>query len=202
MSDPFMGEIRMVGFNFAPRGWATCQGQVIAIQQNTALFSLLGTVYGGNGQTTFQLPNFSSRSPVGQGQGPGLSSITLGEVAGSESITLTINQMPIHNHVVTVSAVTGTAQVSVPANATSTAAVAVPGATTVLGPIAAGGRPGTLYTADAATTNLAPFSAAVSCGAPTATCSTAGGSQPFGLRNPYLGTNFVIALEGIYPSRN
>ncbi|BAN47410.1 phage tail protein [Metapseudomonas resinovorans] len=202
MSDPFLGEIRMVGFNFAPRGWALCWGQQMAIAQNSALFSLLGTLYGGNGQVTFGLPDYRGRSPVGMGQGPGLSNIDQGEVAGSESMTLTINQMPMHNHAMVASAVTGSAQVAVPANSSSTTAVSAPSTTAVLGPVTAAGRAGTLYTNDAANTTLAPFTASVNCSAPTVTCGAAGGSQPFGLRNPYLGTNFVIALEGIFPSRN
>ena len=100
MSEPFLGMIAIYGFNFAPRGWAFCNGQILAIAQNTALFSLLGTTYGGNGQTTFALPNLQSRVPIHFGQGPGLSSYDLGQSAGSESVTLTTNQMPQHNHIV------------------------------------------------------------------------------------------------------
>ncbi|QNH06052.1 phage tail protein [Pseudomonas sp. B11D7D] len=201
MSDPFLGEIRMVGFNFAPRGWATCQGQIMAITQNSALFALLGTIYGGNGQSTFGLPNFSGRSPVGQGNGPGLTPVTIGEMAGSENITMTINQMPMHTHGATASAPTGTAQVAIPAATTGTTQ-ATPSTGTVLGPIAAAGRAGTLYCTGAADSTLAPFNSTVNVQAPTVTVATAGGSQPVPLRNPYLGTNFIIALEGIFPSRN
>ncbi|EZH76258.1 tail protein [Ectopseudomonas composti] len=201
MSDPFLGEIRMVGFNFAPRGWATCQGQIMAITQNSALFALLGTIYGGNGQSTFGLPNFSGRSPVGQGNGPGLTPVTIGEMAGSENITMTTNQMPMHTHGATASAPTGTAQVAIPAATTGTTQ-ATPSTGTVLGPIAAAGRAGTLYCTGAADSTLAPFNSTVNVQAPTVTVATAGGSQPVPLRNPYLGTNFIIALEGIFPSRN
>ena len=98
MSEPFLGEIRIFGFNFAPQGWALCNGQLLPIAQNTALFSLLGTTYGGNGQTTFALPNLQSRVPLHQGQGPGLSQYYIGQSAGSETVTLTSNEMPIHNH--------------------------------------------------------------------------------------------------------
>jgi microcystin-dependent protein len=98
MSQPFLGEIRMFGFNFPPRGWALCNGQILSIAQNTALFALLGTMYGGNGQTTFALPDLRSRVPLHMGQGPGLSSYTLGQAAGSESVTLTTPQLPSHNH--------------------------------------------------------------------------------------------------------
>lgn len=99
--EPFIGEIKMFGGNFAPRGYAFCAGQIMAISQNTALFSLLGTVYGGNGQSTYGLPDLRGRSPVGQFQGPGLSMIDLGEVGGTESVTLIQSQMPIHTHLAT-----------------------------------------------------------------------------------------------------
>ncbi len=98
MSDPFVAEIRMVGFNFAPRGWATCDGQILPISQNTALFSLLGTTYGGNGSTTFALPNLQGRSPLQSGQGPGLSLYDLGETTGQSDVTLLQSEIPQHNH--------------------------------------------------------------------------------------------------------
>jgi microcystin-dependent protein len=98
MSDPFVAEIKMVGFNFAPRGWASCDGQLIGIAQNTALFSLLGTNYGGNGQTTFGLPNLQGKAPIHPGQGPGLSLYDLGQTSGSSSITLLQSEIPNHNH--------------------------------------------------------------------------------------------------------
>src|SRR4026209_391528 len=103
MSEPFLGEIVMFAGNFAPRGWALCNGQILSIAQNTALFSILGTTYGGNGQTTFGLPDLRSRVPVGQGQGPGLSPWTLGEQNGFENVTLSATQMPAHNHLEEVS---------------------------------------------------------------------------------------------------
>src|SRR5262245_46307226 len=98
MAEPFIGEIRVFGFNFAPLGWATCDGQLLAISQNTALFSLIGTFYGGDGQTTFGLPDLRSRVPLHQGQGPGLSAHSLGSKTGAESVTLTAQQMPSHTH--------------------------------------------------------------------------------------------------------
>jgi microcystin-dependent protein len=104
MSEPFLGMIAIYPYNFAPRGWAFCQGQILPIAQNTALFSLLGTTFGGNGQTTFALPDLRGRVPNSSGQGPGLSSYDLGQVGGVESTTLTINQMPSHNHTVQASA--------------------------------------------------------------------------------------------------
>ena len=100
MSEPFLGQIIIVPYNFSPRGWAFCSGQILPIAQNTALFSLLGTTYGGNGQTTFALPDLRGRCALSSGQGPGLSSYALGQVAGTESATLNINQMPSHNHTV------------------------------------------------------------------------------------------------------
>jgi microcystin-dependent protein len=108
MSDPFLGEIRMFGFNFAPYGWAMCNGQLLPISQNTALFSLLGTTYGGDGQTTFQLPNLQSRVAIHQGQGSGLSLYDIGQASGSETVTLTQNQMPQHSHSVSASSAPGT----------------------------------------------------------------------------------------------
>src|SRR5688572_6320685 len=98
MSEPFLGEIRMVGFNFAPQGWAFCQGQLMSIAQNSALFSLLGTTFGGDGQTTFALPDYRGRSSVGMGSGPGLTNIVQGEKSGTENVTILSTQMPVHTH--------------------------------------------------------------------------------------------------------
>jgi microcystin-dependent protein len=115
MSEPFIGEIRIFGFNFAPRGWAFCAGQLLAISQNTALFSLLGTTYGGDGQTTFALPDLRGRTPVHLGAGPGLSNITLGEKGGAENVTMTVANMPAHTH--TVNASPNEGETGSPANA-------------------------------------------------------------------------------------
>jgi len=203
MSDPFIGEIRMVGFNYAPRGWALCNGQTLAIAQNNALFALLGTTYGGNGTTNFQLPNYNSRSPVGMGQGLGLSPITQGEAAGTENVTLTQLQMPIHTHAATATATatsTGTLQVgSVNSNP-----VAVPSATNnVLAASGSGPGSATIWSDQLSTpvTLANPETITTTVGVNVAV-QQAGGSQPIPIRNPYLGTNFIIALEGIYPSRN
>lgn len=108
MADPFLGEVRAYGFNFAPRGWAMCMGQILSISQNTALFSLLGVNFGGNGQTTFGLPDLQSRVPIGAGQGPGLSDRVLGERGGTENVTLTTAQLPPHSHGVRASSTAGT----------------------------------------------------------------------------------------------
>ncbi|MBU6488131.1 MAG: tail fiber protein [Burkholderiales bacterium] len=203
MSDPFLGEIRMAGFNFAPTGWAQCQGQLIAISQNQALFSLLGTFYGGNGVSNFQLPDLRGRAPVGIGQGLGLTNIDIGESSGTENITLTTANMPQHTHVATVTgggAVTGS--ISIPATTSTQGEGGTPGTNTVLGPCAAGGRPASLYsTATDNVTSLKPFNVSLQASAPTVENGTMGGSAPFASRNPYLGINFIIALQGIFPSR-
>ena len=108
MTEPFIGEIRNFGFNFAPRGWALCQGQLLPINQNTALFSLLGTMYGGDGRITFALPDLRGRTPIGFGQGPGLSDRTQGEAAGEEAVTLTDSDLPAHTHSVIAASVATT----------------------------------------------------------------------------------------------
>jgi microcystin-dependent protein len=188
MSEPFIGEIVMFAGNFAPRGWAFCQGQILAISTNSALFSILGTTYGGNGTTTFGLPDLRGRTPVGQGQGPGLSSVALGELAGSESVNLTTGQLPSHAPTVAV-------EVAIPAVTASTNVAAAPSNAALLGPVTGGGRPGTLYSTDTTDVTLKPFAANV-------TVTPVGGNLPVPIRDPYLGINFIIALEGIYPSHN
>lgn len=179
MSEPFIGEIIMFAGNFNPRGWALCQGQLLSIAQNTALFSILGTTYGGNGQTTFALPDLRGRVPVGQGQGPGLSSYTLGQQAGTETVTLTSGQMPAHNHMINASEGNGSAQNP------------------------AGGFPaaGIVPTSgNAAVSNYRNSSDGTQLGATAV--SIAGQNQPHNNIQPYLCINFIIALEGIFPSRN
>lgn len=174
--DPYLAEIRSFGGNFAPRGWMFCNGALLSIAQNTALFSLIGTFYGGDGQNTFALPNLNSRVPVGTGQGPGLSDIVLGEMAGTETVTLLSTQLPAHNHVATA-----------PGAGTST--TTVPTASVAPGPASLGA--GASNSFGSPTGNLA---------APTV--GTAGGSQPHNNLQPFLGMNYIICVEGIYPSRN
>ena len=201
----------MFAGTFAPRGWALCNGQLLAISTNSALFSLLGTTYGGNGTTTFGLPNLQSRTPVGTGTGAGLSNVVLGQVAGVENVNLTTNQLPIHAPTATfignASSVTATVDV-----ATTTATAMVPpaaGATTYLSATTAKAGP-TSVAFNGLFTSTAPDSTKSSLGgvhgsvtpAGTVTVNPVGGGQPVGIRNPYLGMNFIIALEGIYPSRN
>ena len=191
MSDPFLGEIRMVGFNFNPQGWALCNGQLMSIAQNSALFALLGTTFGGDGVQTFGLPDYRSRGPVGMGQGPGLTNIIQGEVSGTENVTILQTQMPAHTHVAT-----GTASLSV--GGTSSNPLNVPSSTnSVLA--ASGAGPGS---ASIWSDTLASPVAITNPQTVNVTVATTGGSQPLPLRNPYLGTNFIIALNGIFPSRN
>lgn len=204
MSDPFLGEIRIVGFTFAPVGWAMCNGALVSISQNNALFALLGTTYGGNGQTTFGLPDLQGRSPVGTGSGLGLSPISPGEKSGTESVTLTINNMPSHTHIAQVTGgVSVSGSVAIPACSAPTAGTqtATPATNTVLGPVSAAGRPGELYTTTAANTTLLPFNVQMNGPTPAITNSLTGNSQPVALRNPYLGLTFIIALQGVFPSR-
>jgi len=216
MSEQFIGEIRMFAGNFAPRGWAFCQGQIMAISTNTALFSILGTTYGGNGQTTFALPDLRGRVPTGQGAGPGLPPTTLGELAGTPSVTLTINQLPTHNHQAVFQ---GTAsQVGAPTievGTSSTGALTNPtnGSTTYLTAVTAATSGGDsvdfqgLYTSTAPATGAKGSLGGVSGGGtvtPTGavTVGNAGNNLPFSIAQPYLGINFIIATEGIFPSRN
>jgi microcystin-dependent protein len=204
MSDPFLGEIRIVGFTFAPVGWALCNGAIMSIAQNNALFALLGTTYGGNGTTTFQLPDLQGRSPVGTGSGLGLSLIEPGEVGGTESIVLTTGQMPAHTHVAQgTGGVSVSGNISVPACSapSSGTATPTPGTNAVLGTVSAGGRPGDLYTTTAANTTLLPFNVQLNGPAPAITNSLTGNNQPVPLRNPYLGLTMIIALQGVFPSR-
>ncbi|MDP2275658.1 MAG: tail fiber protein [Archangium sp.] len=174
--DPFIGEIRMLGFNFPPRGWATCDGQLLSIAQNSALFSLLGTFYGGNGQTTFALPDLRGRFPNHQGAGPGLPTRTLGEVGGAASMTITTPQMPAHVHPVTPLASSGLATQSAPGGAVLAAGL---------------GSKEARYANEAGDVAMTSFNSGL-----------AGGGQPVSIVNPFLTISFCIALEGIYPSRN
>jgi microcystin-dependent protein len=178
MSDEaYIGEIYIMGINFAPRGYALCNGQLISIAQNTALFSLLGTTYGGNGQTTFALPNLQGRMAVGQGQGPGLSPYVLGQQSGVPSVTLLSTQMPVHTHNVISNNGDGTQQ--------------SPNSNFFAGP----GADRDLFWYNAATAGPAANMSA-------AAVSLAGGSQPHNNMMPYQVLNFCIATQGIFPSRN
>jgi microcystin-dependent protein len=186
-----IGEIRMFAGTFAPRNWAFCAGQLMSISQNTALFSILGTTYGGNGQTTFGLPDLRSRVPVGTGQGPGLSNISLGEVSGTETVTLLTTQMPAHTHTATAT-VTGTCTPGcVEDNGTADSPA---GARPAISP--SGAKNYSTAAVDSAM-GSSPIAATA-----TVTIGIAGNSQPVPIRNPYLGMNYIICLFGIFPSRN
>jgi microcystin-dependent protein len=174
MSEPFIGEIRMFSGNFAPRGWALCNGQLLAIAQNTALFSILGTTYGGDGRTTFALPDLRGRAPLNWGQGPGLSPRSIGEQGGSETVTLISSQMPAHTHTANASTLNG--DVETPSGTTWGADTSA----TVL-----------LYNSNPPNTTMNPASIGI-----------AGGNQPHQNMQPFLCVSLIIALEGIYPPRN
>jgi microcystin-dependent protein len=166
MSEPFLSEIKIVSFNFPPKGWALCNGQFLPINRNQALFALLGTTYGGNGQTTFALPNLRGRVPVHMGNGH-----TLGEAAGSTSVTVNIQQMPTHMHTLNVNNGTGTAT-----------------------------NPNGTMLAKASANTYGPANQLVTM-KPVAVTNV-GGSQPHNNMMPYLVLNFIIALQGIFPSQN
>jgi len=185
MSDPFVAEIRIFPFNFAPKGWAFCAGQLLPISQNTALFSLLGTTYGGDGKSTFALPNLQGNVPIHAGQGPGLSLRDLGEIGGETTVTLLQTEIPAHTHVVNALSANGTATVS-SGNMLATAAASGGG-----GKIPATFS-ATFYSSNTAkaTTALSPFALSIS-----------GGGQPHNNMMPYLGLNFCIALQGVFPPR-
>ena len=174
MSEPFVGEIRMFAGNFAPRGWAFCEGQLLAVSQNDALFSLLGTIYGGDGRTTFGLPELRGRIPIHAGTGAGLSPRRLGAKAGAEEVTLITNQIPPHAHTV---------------RGTNDAA----DASTPIGNVPAQSSAVDLYVADAPVATNAFAAGAV---------PNTGGSRDHTNLMPFLCVNFIIALFGIYPSRH
>ena len=171
MSEPFIGEIRMFAGNFAPRGWALCDGQLLAVSQNDSLFSLLGTIYGGDGRTTFGLPDLRGRIPIHTGTGPGLSPRRLGERGGEENAALTVNQLPVHTH--------------------AHRAVAEP---------AGRGDPSAALRSSA---NAPAFTAAANLVSMASDAiAGVGGSQFHQNVQPFLCVHFIVALFGIYPSRN
>ncbi|RYZ21782.1 MAG: phage tail protein [Chitinophagaceae bacterium] len=178
--EPFVGEIKMVGFNYAPDNWMPCDGRLVPIQQYMALYSLLGNRYGGDGRTTFGLPDLRGRVPVGTGNGPGLSGIELGQIGGVETVTLTNQQMPMHTHGFAVANTNGD--------------TIVPTAGASLAVVNTGGR------------NPEQHPAYLASGTPDVQLNPAsvqpqGGSQAHENRQPYLGTMFIIAMNGIFPPR-
>jgi microcystin-dependent protein len=192
----FMGTIQAFGFNFAPRGWALCNGQTIGIAQNSALFSLLGVTYGGNGQTTFLLPNLQGRLPLGMGNGGGLSPRVIGEISGTENVTATINNLPNHTHALTGITAATTLQLANPASNP----VNTPTATnSFIGTSGTGPGSAAIYSDQigASPVPLQGVSTTVN-----GTISPAGNGLPMSVMNPFLAINFSIALEGIFPTRN
>lgn len=177
-NEPYIGAIFIFAGNFNPRGFMLCQGQLLPIAQYTALFSILGTTYGGNGTTNFALPDLRGRAPIGQGQGPGLSPVNLGQMGGANSVTILTNNLPSHTHTISVS--------------TSSAAQASPLGNFLASVVDSQGGASTGY-------NTAPSGGATL--SPAAVNAT-GGSLPLNIQDPYLGINYIIAVQGIFPSRN
>lgn len=173
MSQPFVGEIRMFGGNFAPAGWAFCDGSVIPISENDTLFNLIGTTYGGDGQTTFNLPDLRGRLPMHQGQGAGLSSYVIGQNGGVENVTLTTNQIPAHTHAPL--SVSGNGNQSTPQNGVWA------------------GVANSIYTSNQPSTTF-NFNALLG--------GNAGGSQPHENLMPFLAVSFIISLFGVFPTQN
>ena len=174
MADPFVAEIRMFGGNFAPTGWATCDGQLLPISQNTALFSLLGTSFGGDGKSTFALPNFQGSVPLQQGQGPGLSLYDLGQQGGTDSITLLTTEMPMHNHFVQGNFNAGDVFTPSPSTALTNS------------------DPGNAYVTGNADLAQMAFQA----------ITVSGGSLPHNNMMPFLTVLFIIAMQGVFPPRS
>jgi microcystin-dependent protein len=175
MTDPFVGEIMWTPYNFPPQGWAMCNGQLLPISQNTALFALLGTTYGGNGTSNFALPDLRGRSAMHFGQGPGLSQYVLGEVIGQEGVTLNVNQLPAHRHQAVGSAATGTSP-------------------SLVGNVWAASSMGDgIYSSAAPDTSMNPLALA-----PSGSFTPAAHEN----RQPFLAINFCIALRGIFPAQN
>lgn len=191
MSEPFLGQIMQVGFNYAPRGWAMCDGQLLPIGQNTALFSLLGTIYGGDGRTTFALPDLRGRVAVHPGTGPGLSPRIVGQRGGAETQTLSVSQLPPHTH-----SLRPINRQFIDTPASSQNQSFYPAAPTVAGrPVDAYIDPENVVVPD----DVMNSELGVAGATPT---ESTGGQQAFSVMPPYIATYFVIALQGIYPSRN
>ncbi|WP_249937095.1 phage tail protein [Roseateles sp. DAIF2] len=175
-AEPLLGSICLVPYNFCPRGFADASGQILSIAQNTALFSLLGTTYGGDGRVTFALPDLRGRVPLGSGTGPGLGPIDLGQVGGQETAQLTVAQMPAHSHGAQLRGSSAAGNTDSPAGAVSAKLAR-----------------SNVYSSAGPDTNMS---------ASAITVGSAGNGQPFSIRDPYLGLRYCIAIEGIFPSRN
>lgn len=179
MSEPFIAEVRMWGCNFAPRGWAFCDGQLLPVSENTALFSLIGTIYGGDGRTTMGLPNLTNRAPMQRGRGPGLSNRPIGQLGGTDEVVLTETEIPTHDHIV--KGVSEAGSSATPAN------------DLYMGQDNTSRQENTSYLSTDTTTNTNFASAAI---------GASGLAQGHENRQPFLQVNFCIALLGVYPSRS
>ena len=183
MEAMFIGEITMFAGNFAPRNWAFCDGRLLSVSQYTALFSILGTTYGGDGRTTFGLPNLKGRTAVGEGTGPGLTTLRLGQIGGQETETMTLANMPAHNH--SVSATLNSRAEAGDETSPNDGSLAIAPATAQV------------YHADGPSAN-----STMNAGTITASSSNTGSGDPFDNRDPYLSVQYIIALTGTYPSRS
>ncbi len=197
-----IGEIRIFAGNFAPLSWAFCQGQTLSIASNNALYAIVGTIYGGDGVTTFKLPDLRSRIPIGTGQGPGLPDYALGNQVGQETVTLTVNQMPAHSHAATVQ------QASSPGSATATlnginnaGGQSTPGGN-YLGQDNGAGATSYATAGAPVAMHVGSVVANINVSPPAVMLSTNGGNMPHENIQPILAMNYIICLEGIFPSRN
>ena len=198
--DQYLGQILLFAGNFAPRGWAYCNGQLLAISQNDALFSLLGTTYGGDGRTTFALPDLRGRAPIHSGTGPGLTTRIAGQRSGTQTNTLTVNQMPSHNHIATVNALQGPLTIRAVEDDANTDE---PTNNFLAIPNVQGSNQ--IYSTDQVNTSLGTVVTPVpqtEFSIDTVTIHNQGGGQPFNNMQPFLGVHYIIALIGEYPSRS
>jgi len=194
--EPTLAEIRLFAGNFAPRGWALCQGQLLPIAQNSALFSLLGTMYGGDGRTTFALPDLRGSAMTQQGSGPGLPTYNQGQRVGTETNIMNVLDLPSHNHGASLTA--AQAEIAIPALADAAGTAVPTGAVPATGEDGAGDEV-KLYSTEDADTTMTSFSASV---AGSVTLASTGGSQPMNNMQPWLALNYIIALQGTFPSRS
>ena len=203
--DEYMAMIKLFAGNFAPRSFMFCQGQILSMAQNTALYSLLGTTYGGNGVQTFSLPDLRSRVPAGTGQGPGLSNYVLGQFAGTESVTLLSTNMPAHVHAQALTSTSNSSQAGTAIAAAGDAITPLNNYLALSPKIGSGPNATQLktYATAAAGTPVALAGGAITTSTTTSgNTAVAGGSQPVSIMQPYLAINYVITTEGLYPSRN
>lgn len=198
--EAFLGSIMTFGFAYAPRGWALCNGQTLSLNQNVALYSLMGVSYGGNGVNTFQLPNLQSRLPMGQGQGPDLTDRTMGQSGGTETVTLLNTHLPLHTHTATVTNLAASTSISLTKPAVGN--LSAPSATNAwIGGSGTGQGSARIFSTGAGSDPITQQGVSTTMSGSVA-IGIAGASQPFSGLNPLLVVNFSVALQGIFPSRN